>query len=109
MSNSREVRRLQAKWSQGTGWPKRLNHIELEGLRGWDGQRIEFNFPIVAIVGENGTGKSTILQCAASSYQPPKSSNSDGWFASDFMPKTIWEDVSKAEIRYSVREGGRIS
>lgn len=106
MSDSREMRRLQAKWSQDTGWPKRLEYLELDGVRGWDAQRISFNFPIVAVVGENGTGKSTIIQCAASVYQ---SGNSPGntWFASDFLPKTIWESVGNVEIRYGVREGGR--
>ncbi|OBQ59256.1 ATP-dependent nuclease [Mesorhizobium erdmanii] len=114
MSNSREIRRLQAKWQQNTGWPKRLDWIEIEGIRGWVGQRIPFNFPIVAVVGENGSGKSTILQCAASTYQPPAnarrsedSENSKGWFASDFLPKTIWEDVRAGEIKFSVREGER--
>ncbi len=108
MSNSREMRRLKAKWDQNTGWPKRLDYLEIDGLRGWDGQRIEFNFPIVAIVGENGTGKSTILQCAAASYQPSKTSQTDeNWFASDFFPKTIWEDSQRASIRYAIREGTR--
>ncbi len=79
---------------------------------GW--VRIPFNFPIVAIVGENGSGKSTILQCAASTHQPPAnarrsddSKNSKGWFASDFLPKTIWEDVRAGEIKFSLREGDR--
>ena len=104
MSNSREIRRLQAKWNQDTGWPKRLEYLELDGVRGWDGQRISFNFPIVAVVGENGTGKSTIIQCAASVYQAGSSSSTTS-FASDFLPKTIWEGVRNVEIRYSVREG----
>ena len=62
------VRRLDRKWSSGNGWPQRLNWIEIKGIRGWSGQRIPFDFPIVAIVGENGSGKSTILQAAACSY-----------------------------------------
>jgi len=108
MSNSREMRRLQAKWQQNTGWPKKLDWLEIDGIRGWAGQRIPFSFPIMAIVGENGSGKSTILQCAASAYRPAQNSRSDeAWFASDFLPKTIWEDVREAEIRYAVREGGR--
>ncbi len=106
MSSSREMRRLKAKWDQSTGWPKRLDYLEIDGIRGWDGQRIEFNFPIVAIVGENGTGKSTILQCAAATYQPPDAKEKlNNWFASDFFPKTIWEDSMRASIRYAVREG----
>jgi predicted ATPase len=70
MSNSREMRRLAAKWQQGTGWPQFLESLEITGIRGWDGQKVPFQFPIVALVGENGTGKSTILQCAAASYRP---------------------------------------
>lgn len=104
MSNSREMRRLSAKWQQNTGWPKKLDWIEIDGIRGWAGQRIPFNFPIVAVVGENGSGKSTILQCAASVYQPVDDSEK-GWFASDFLPKTIWEDVKNGEIGFAIREG----
>lgn len=108
MSNSREMRRLQAKWQQNTGWPQRLEWLEIDNLRGWAGQRIPFKFPIMAIVGENGSGKSTILQSAASVYRPKGTSQTEeGWFASDFFPKTIWENVKDAEIRFSVRQGGR--
>ena len=70
MSNSREMRRLQAKWQQNTGWPKRLGWIEIEGIRGWAGQRVPFNFPIVAVVGENGSGKSTLANLIAGRLQP---------------------------------------
>jgi len=108
LSNSREMRRLQAKWQQNTGWPQRLEWLEIDNLRGWAGQRIPFKFPIMAIVGENGSGKSTILQSAASVYRPKGTSQTEeGWFASDFFPKTIWENVKDAEIRFSVRQGGR--
>jgi len=100
------MRRLHAKWRQNMGWPKRLEWIEIDGLRGWAGQRISLGFPIMAIVGENGSGKSTILQCAASTYRPTGSSRTDeAWFASDFFPKTIWEEIRNAEIRFSVVEG----
>ena len=109
MSNSREMRRLQAKWKQDTGWPKRLEWIEIAGLRGWAGQRVTFGFPIMAVVGENGSGKSTILQSAASIYRPNGSNPrlDESWFASDFFPKTIWEDVREAEICFSIREGNK--
>lgn len=71
MPGSKEMRRLEAKWLQGTNWPKRLEWMEISGLRGWTGHRIEFRFPITAVVGENGSGKSTILQAAAASYRSP--------------------------------------
>jgi predicted ATPase len=104
MPLSNEMRRLQARWIANTGWPKRLQYFEIDGLRGWTGQRFDCSFPIMAIVGENGSGKSTILQCAASIYRPPGPPSVLGNFASDFFPDTPWERVREAEIRYDVRE-----
>lgn len=82
MPLSKEVRRLERAWQNETAWPKRLDWIEIDNIRGWQGQRIKFPFPIVAISGENGTGKSTIIQACASVYQNgilyfpnPKSAN----------------------------------
>jgi predicted ATPase len=77
--------------------------LELTNLRGWTGQRIEFKFPIVAIVGENGMGKSTIIQAAAAVYKPP--AGDKGFFASNFFPDTAWEELSGIEIQASVKEG----
>jgi predicted ATPase len=108
MPISNEIRRLSAKWSTGTGWPKRLEWLEIKGLRGWAGQRFDFQYPIMAVVGENGVGKSTVLQAAASVYKLPKGAKK-GKFASDFFPKTTWENVKNASVVYSVREGGRIT
>lgn len=103
MPISNEIRRLTAKWATGTGWPKRLDWIEISGLRGWTGQRFDLRYPIMAVVGENGVGKSTVLQAAASVYKNPKRIR----FASDFYPDTDWETIRDASIRYSVREGER--
>jgi predicted ATPase len=98
---SPEVRRLENKWLNGQGWPKRLEYIELNGIRGWEHLRMDFRFPIVAIVGENGAGKSTVIQCAASVYEGGKA----GHYPSDFLPDTPWEVVEGATISYSFREG----
>lgn len=100
--SSKEVRRLKTKWDQGP-WPQLLEWIELHGLRGWTGERISFNFPIVAIVGENGAGKSTVIQAAASLYRAPMGAS--GFFASDFFPDTAWEKVTGVVIQGSVRQG----
>lgn len=105
MAISKEVRRLDARWRAGTGWPQRLEWIEIDGLRGWTGQRFEMRFPIMAIVGENGVGKSTVLQCAASVYRSYPKNRKKVRFASDFFPDTAWEKIKKATIRYSVRQG----
>lgn len=107
---SKEVRRLERSWQNETAWPKRLDWIEIDGLRGWEGQRIRFPFPIVAISGENGSGKSTIIQACAAVYQKRHSSGSvkqkGTKYASDFFPKTYWDAISDAVIKFGYSEGG---
>lgn len=98
MPLSKEMRLLESRWNSKQGWPKRLEWLEITNIRGWIGQRIEFPFPIIALVGENGVGKSTVLQAIAASYR-------GDLYASDFFPDTPWEQVRGAEIRVSLREG----
>ena len=109
MALSREVRRLERSWQNKAAWPKRLDWIEISGLRGWNGQRIEFPFPIVAISGENGSGKSTIIQAAASVYQRNHSTGvlrqKGARYASDFFPETFWDHISDCKIRFGYTEG----
>jgi predicted ATPase len=105
-----EVRRLTAKWDSRAGWPKRLEWIEINGLRGWTGNRISFDYPIIAVVGENGVGKSTVLQAAAAVYKStaPKHFIKGRGFASDFFPKTAWDEVGdEAQVKYCIREPER--
>lgn len=49
MAISNEMRRLARKWQTGQGWPKRLDWIEVQAIRGWSGQRLELPFPLVAV------------------------------------------------------------
>jgi predicted ATPase len=105
---SKEMRKLENKWNTrgvGIGWPKFLEYVEISGLRGWHGQKIDFPFPIVAIVGENGSGKSTIIQCAASVYKSSSDKLSENRFASDYFPDTVWDKLKNVTIRYSYKEG----
>ena len=101
MPLSREVRRLAGKWQRGD-FPKHLEWIEINGIRGWTGQRVDFNFPIVAICGENGSGKSTIIQTAASIYE---SASDETHFASSFFPDTAWDSLSGIILKASIKEG----
>jgi predicted ATPase len=103
MALSREMRLLKNKWESG-GWPKRLESLEITGLRGWLGERIDFQFPIVAICGENGAGKSTVLQAAAASYRQPAGSKKTKYFASDFFPDTPWDTLDDVTVKVTVRE-----
>jgi predicted ATPase len=105
MAISDEVRRLDKKWRGGTGWPKRLEWIAPDGIRGWVGQRIPFAFPIIAIVGENGSGKSTLLQAAACSYQAEEGGRT--WYPSEFFPTTAWDKFEKASVGYGYSQGGK--
>ncbi len=49
-------------------WPLFIKNLYIEDFRGWSEQEIQFNFPICAITGENGTGKTTILQACCLAY-----------------------------------------
>jgi len=100
---SREIAKLKKAFDRGD-FPQHLDWIEIQGIRGWTGERIEFKFPIVCISGENGVGKSTILQSIAASFQP-KSDNQNNFYASGFFPDTAWEKISGAVIRGEVKRG----
>jgi predicted ATPase len=96
---SKELRKLKKAWSKG-GWTQHLEWLEIQGLRGWNGERVDFKFPLVAIVGENGVGKTTILQAAASLHRHHQRS----FFASDFFPNTPWEQLTNVILQGSFRE-----
>lgn len=101
MPTSAEIRKLENKWVAGNSWPKFLEWVEIKGIRGWSGQRITFNFPIVAIVGENGSGKSTIIQASACAYQNDKRV----WFPSEFFPETAWDSLKDVRLDYGYKQG----
>lgn len=110
--DSKEIRRLTGKWATGGGWPKRLEWVQIDGIRGWKGERFVMKYPIMAIVGENGSGKSTVLQAIASIYRskPPKRQGRKrqlkrGSFAAFQFPDTPWDRISNASILYQVRQG----
>ncbi|WP_082152448.1 ATP-dependent nuclease [Candidatus Rhodobacter oscarellae] len=98
------MRRLERKWrtNSGASWPKRLEWLEIKNIRGWEEQRIDFDFPIVAIVGENGSGKSTILQSAACSFRNQGGAN---YFPTEFFPETAWDSLNDAAIRVGIKQG----
>lgn len=107
MAMEKEIRRLAKKWADGGGpsWPKRLDWLEIRGIRGWTEQRITFQFPIVALVGENGSGKSTILQAAACVYRGEVGERA--YYPTEFFPDTAWDEIEDAAIQYGFSLEGK--
>lgn len=86
---------------------KSISITKLKNLR-----NVEINFqgsPLVAIMGVNGVGKSTILHALACCYKPNEDLRKDYKFSEFFLPNTyaLWND-SKFSITYSYRDVARI-
>lgn len=104
------VPKLTSAWDtlrhEGRGWPQFLSSVQIDGLRGWKGEAVEFRYPVVAVSGVNGAGKSTLLKAAAAAYRAPENSTTAiTYYADDFFPKTPWENVLGVVITYTVRQG----
>lgn len=69
--------RANAKWFENDPTRQSLKAITVEkgAIRGLSGCRIEFRYPVSAIAGKNGSGKSTFLALAACAFH----NEVDGW------------------------------
>jgi len=77
-----------------------LVEIKLVNVRAFRGQKISFDFPVTAVIGTNGGGKSTILGAAALAYKSAR--------PGDFFPKSNVGDSSMADwrIEYELLDQG---
>lgn len=66
-----------------------LKCVRLNRVRGFVGAQVTFDFPVTALVGPNGGGKSTVLGAAACAYKSIKPGT--------FFPKSSIGDNSMAE------------
>lgn len=65
-------------------FPHFLNDVQLNGIRGINGLRVVFDYPVSVIAGGNASGKSTVLFAAACAYRVP------GAGVKDFVPSTLF-------------------
>jgi len=104
MSDFHEIKR---QFDNGL-WKKFLNKITLTNLRGWSGQTVEFRFPVCAVAGENGSGKSTVLKAAACAYDNMHRGARKLTPALLFL-KTQWDNssIQDAEIKHEITHGDK--
>ena len=92
-------KRLEKLWDQLRGKKPRVPHflseITLSGIRGIDGLRVVFDYPVSVIAGGNASGKSTVLFAAACAYRVP------GAGPKAYVPSTLFPD-------YRPKQGGRL-
>ena len=91
-------KRLRDLWSNLQGKKPHLPHflteMRLDGIRGINGLRVVFDYPVSVIAGGNASGKSTVLFAAACAYKVP------GTGVKDFVPSTLFP-------RYNPKLNGR--
>lgn len=84
-----------------SNYQRYLKSVTLNRVRGFsEGTRVSFDFPVTALVGPNGGGKSTVLGAAACAYKDIKPGM--------FFPKSSIGDNSMAEwaIEYELIDKG---
>lgn len=57
---------------ENQNYGKYLRKIRLKRIRGFDGEVVSLDFPVTALIGPNGGGKTTILGAAACAYRSVK-------------------------------------
>jgi hypothetical protein len=79
-----------------SNYSKYLRVVRLARVRGFSGAEVSFDFPVTALVGPNGGGKSTVLGAAACAYKAIK----PGFF---FPKSSIGDDsMSQWSIEYVI-------
>jgi predicted ATPase len=97
-----EINKIRKQFLAGL-WPQFLESVVIDRLRGWANEAVLFQFPITAVIGENGTGKSTVLKAAAASYEQPTKKLT--YYPSTFYPVTPWDKVEGVTLSYRVKIG----
>lgn len=109
--NTEEINNIKRQFKHGAPdgeWKQFIESIKISNIHGWTGQELTFKFPVVAIVGENGIGKSTFLKAAVCAY---KNKNGQTFYPSKMFVSTRWDEtgLESAVIEYKVRKGNQHS
>lgn len=99
-----EIARLKQKFATN-GFPQFAKSIEIDGLRGFSNLNIDFSFPVFALVGENGSGKTTILKSLACVYEQIDTKLVRSFSPGRFFMRTFWDNVSAVNIKSIVKNG----
>ena len=82
-------KRIQSLWPNLQGrkphMPNFLSEIRLDGIRGIEELKINFDYPVSVIAGINASGKSTVLFAAACAYDVPHAKRA-------YMPSSLFPD-----------------
>ena len=100
-----EIQEIFRQFQQGNGeWHQFIKSIKITNIHGWTGQEMRFDYPVVAVVGENGIGKSTFLKAAVCAYS---NKNGKDFYPSKMFMSTQWDEdaLNGAVIEYTVRLG----
>lgn len=109
--DAEEIKSIMRQFKHGAAdseWKQFIKSIKITNIHGWTGQEIAFNFPVVAIVGENGIGKSTFLKASVCAY---KNKNGQTFYPSKMFVSTRWDatGLQNAIIEYKFVRETRIS
>lgn len=100
-----EIEQIFRQFNHGNGeWKQFIKTIKIANIHGWTGEEMHFDFPVVAVVGENGIGKSTFLKAAVCAY---KNKSGNSFYPSKMYMSTQWDEnaLSGATIEYVVKQG----
>jgi predicted ATPase len=81
-----------------------IRNLYIDGLRGFHACSIEFQFPIIAVVGENGAGKTTLLKALACAYEQAQP-RAKSFMPGHFFVSTPWEKVEGVNLKYALKHG----
>lgn len=104
--DTEEIKNIMRQFKHGapdSEWKQFIKSIKITNIHGWSGQEITFKFPVVAIAGENGIGKSTFLKASVCAYKNKIGKN---FYPSKMFVSTRWDEtgLQNAIIEYKVRK-----